>query len=104
MIGFAGGIEAEDAPAVTPRSLCFGSTSLVGVMLSYQPDGAPSPFPGINRTDRRVGEEIQRSLEDLLAEGRIRPVVGRQVAFGDLPAALDEMEQRRTVGRTIVTW
>jgi NADPH2:quinone reductase len=102
VIGFAGGIEAEDAPAVTPRLLCFGSISLMGVMLSYQPDGEASPMPGLNRTDRSVGEAVQRSLIELLEAGRIHTVVGRQVRFEDLPAALEDMEHRRTTGRTIV--
>jgi NADPH2:quinone reductase len=102
VIGFSGGIEEEDRAGLTPRPLCFGSISLVGVMLSYQPDGASAPFPGINRTDRSVGDEVQRSLLDLLDAGRIRPVVGRQVPFEDLPAALEVMEQRRTTGRTVV--
>ena len=31
-------------------------------------------------------------------------VVGRQVSLEELPAALEEMEQRRTTGRTIVMW
>jgi NADPH2:quinone reductase len=73
-------------------------------MLSYQPDGAPRPFPGINRTDRSVGDAIQRELEQLLSAGVIRPVVGREVTHLELPGALDAMEQRRTTGRTVVTW
>jgi len=38
----------------------------------------------------------------LFAAGELRPIVGQEVAFADLPAALDAMEQRRTVGRTVV--
>ena len=53
---------------------------------------------------RSVGEAVQRDLERHLADGLIRPVVGRQVSFENLPTALEEMEQRRTTGRTIVMW
>ena len=104
VVGFSAGIEEEDRAGIMPRPLCFGSVSLVGVMLSYQADGEPRPFPGINRTDRSVGEAVQRDLERHLADGLIRPVVGRQVSFEELPAALEDMEQRRTTGRTIVMW
>ena len=89
VVGFSAGIEEEDRTGITPRPLCFGSISLVGVMLSYQRDGAPRPFPGINRTDRSVGDAIQRELERLLEGGVIRPVVGREVTHLELPAALD---------------
>ena len=51
---------------------------------------------------RSVGEEVQRSLESLLDAGKIRPVIGRTVDFADLPAALDDMEDRKTTGRTVV--
>lgn len=104
VVGFSGGIEEEDRAGLTPRPLCFGNTSLVGVMLSYQPNGEPSPFPGINRTARQVGDEVQRSLVELLDAGRIRPVVGREVSFRKMPHALEEMEQRHTTGRTVVMW
>jgi NADPH:quinone reductase-like Zn-dependent oxidoreductase len=39
----------------------------------------------------------------LFAEGSLRAIVGRHVPFHELPAALDAMEQRQTVGRTVVS-
>jgi NADPH:quinone reductase len=103
MIGFAGGIEAEDRPTVTPREIMFGSISLIGVMLAYTADPRmENPLPGIHIQPREVGEKAQRGLEDLLAQGLIKPFVGKVVAFEELPAALDEMDQRRTMGRTVV--
>jgi len=104
VIGFAGGIEAEDQPTLTPRALCFGSISLMGVMLAYAGEPkAENPAPGFHMLPRSVGERVQTSLEALLAEGRIRPVVGEVVDFAQLPAALDRMDQRLTIGRTVVT-
>jgi hypothetical protein len=38
----------------------------------------------------------------LFAEGALRAIVGQEVPFVDLPAALDAMEQRRTIGRSVV--
>jgi len=72
-------------------------------MLSYRSDPATlHPGPGFNLTPRHVGEQVQRSLEALLDEGRIRPLVGRTVPFEELPRALEDMEDRLTTGRTIV--
>ena len=59
-------------------------------------------MPGIHIQPREVGDEVQRALDDLLAQGRIKPFVGKVVGFEDLPAALDEMDQRLTMGRTVV--
>jgi NADPH2:quinone reductase len=103
MIGFAGGIEAEDQPVLTPRTVMFGSISLIGVMLAYTDDPAmENPIPGIHIQPREIGERAQRELNDLLAQGKIKPFVSKVVEFGELPAALDEMDQRLTVGRTVV--
>ena len=59
-------------------------------------------MPGIHIQPREVGDEVQRALDDLLAQGRIKPFVGKVVGFEELPAALDEMDQRLTMGRTVV--
>ena len=105
LIGFASGIEAEDRPGVAPRALCFGNLSIGGVLLSYASDPAIArQRSGFNLVPRAVGEDIQRALEDLLAAGRIRPDIGRVVGFADVPAALDDMEDRKTIGRTVVEW
>ena len=104
VIGFASGIEAEDQPTLAPRALCFGSISLMGVMLAYAGDPrAENPAPGFHMLPRSVGERVQSSLEGLLVEGRIRPFIGNVVPFEELPAALDRMDQRLTIGRTVVT-
>jgi NADPH:quinone reductase len=105
IIGFASAIEAEDEPTVTPRSLCFGNVSIGGVLLSYRIDPTIAKrAAGFNVVPRSVGDEIQRSLEALLAAGKIRPVIGRTVSFAEVPAALDDMEDRKTVGRTVVVF
>ena len=103
IIGFASAIEAEDEPTVTPRSLCFGNVSIGGVLLSYRIDPTIAKrAAGFNVVPRSVGDEIQRSLEALLAAGKIRPVIGKTVSFAEVPTALDDMEDRKTVGRTVV--
>jgi NADPH:quinone reductase-like Zn-dependent oxidoreductase len=37
-----------------------------------------------------------------MRHGRVRPVIGQEVAFVDLPAALQSMADRQTVGRVVV--
>jgi NADPH:quinone reductase len=103
IIGFASGIEAEERASVTPRTLCFGQFSLGGVLLSYSSDPiAARRASGFNITPRSVGDRIQARLVGLLGAGRIHPVIGKTVAFADLPLALEEMEERRTIGRIVV--
>jgi NADPH2:quinone reductase len=101
VVGFAGGIEAEDVASITGRMLCFGQVSVIGVLLAY----AREPLPlgsGVHLVPREVGESVHAALVDLLDAGRIRPLVGRVVAFEDLPAALEAMEDRATTGRVVV--
>jgi len=103
VVGFSGGIEEEDA-AFTARPLCFGSVSLVGVMLAYHEDPlALKAATGFNLVPRERGDALHAELLRLLEAGAIRPVVGQQAAFEELPAALERMEARRTIGRTVLT-
>ena len=103
IIGFASAIEAEDEPTVTPRALCFGNVSIGGVLLSYRNDPSMTKqATGFNVVPRSVGDDIQHKLVSLLDAGKIRPIIGRTVDFSDLPAALDDMEDRKTIGRTVV--
>jgi NADPH2:quinone reductase len=105
IIGFAGGIEAEDRAGVLPRLLCFGQFSTGGVLLSYSRDPLAARRRGpINQTPRSVGDDVHRHLIELLGAGAIHTVIGRVAPHTELPAALDEMERRETVGRTVITW
>ena len=98
VIGFAGGIEAEDEPGILPRTLCFRNLSVLGVMLAYTSD----PARARNLVTRDVGQQIHARLVALLDAGTIKPVIGGRVPFAELPAALDAMEDRATTGRVIV--
>jgi NADPH:quinone reductase len=109
-IGFASGIEAEEVPMVTGRMLCFGNFDLIGVILAYTPPeiagriaGASGmPVPRFNPPTTGIGQQVQHHLLDLLAAGAIRPVVGEEVPFGDLPQALEAMAARQTTGRIVL--
>ena len=102
LAGFSGDIGAEDAPSITPRPLLFGNFSLAGVMLAYQGDGPK--HGGMNALPRALGDAVQRRLLDWLAEGRIRPIVGRVASWRALPEELERLESRATVGRTVLDW
>jgi len=44
---------------------------------------------------------VMGDIVDLVVQKRVRAVIGEVVGFGDLPAAITAMSERRTTGRTI---
>jgi NADPH:quinone reductase len=105
LVGFSGGIEAEDEGGITPRPLLFGNFDVCGVMLAYTsyPELAKE-HRGFNLFSRRDGERVHAHLLELLAAGAIRPVVGRVAPWTELPAELERMAARATTGRTVLDW
>ena len=102
LAGFASGIEEEDEGMV-PRPILFGNFSLVGVCLAYVDDPlAVKQAVGSNFLSRADAIELHEQILDLVTSGQVRPIVGLDVPFDELPTALDAMEQRRTVGRIVV--
>ena len=85
------------------RPACPGNFSIVGVILAYV-ENLPSRVRrmGLNPFGRAVGEEVHADLLRLLAEKQIRPLVGRRISLEEAGRALDDHEQRRTTGRTVV--
>jgi NADPH2:quinone reductase len=101
LAGFSGGIEAEDE-GIVPRAVVFGNFSLCGVVLSYHDDPRVAKrATGFNFPSRADGLRIHEQVLDLVDRGEVHPVIGRDVDFAEIPAALHELEQRATVGRTI---
>jgi NADPH2:quinone reductase len=45
---------------------------------------------------------VHAALRELVASGAIRPFIGRRISLGQVAAALEDHEQRRTTGRTVV--
>jgi NADPH2:quinone reductase len=103
LAGFSGGIEAEDVGGLTPRGIVFGNIDVCGVLMSYRSPDKPR-YPGVHPFPRVVGESVQEHLVQLLEAGKISPVVGRLASYRDLPAELERMSSRATVGRTILDW
>lgn len=85
------------------RKVSMGNISVLGVILGY--GELPVDFRrfGLNMFPAEVGREVHAALLDLLAAGSIRPVIGRRITMEEVAGALDDHEQRRTHGRTVVT-
>ena len=102
LVGFASGIEAEDA-GIVPRPVLFGNFSLFGVCHAYAEDPREIKRAlGYNFPSQADGERVHARILELIGDGRVHPVVGREVAFSDLPPALQSMADRQTVGRVVV--
>ncbi|MDV3126457.1 zinc-binding dehydrogenase [Mycobacterium sp. 21AC1] len=85
------------------RKVSMGNITVLGVILGY--GELPVEFRrfGLNIFPAEVGREVHGALLDLLATGRVHPVIGRRIAMDEVAGALDDHEQRRTMGRTVVT-
>ncbi len=46
--------------------------------------------------------DIWNRILHLTRTGTIRPVIGRQIEFADVPSGLEDLERRTTTGRTVV--
>lgn len=101
-VGFAD----DDENGMTGRPLrmaCIGNIDLVGVMIAWADHVDPGMRRfGFNPFGRDVADGIHADLLRLVAEGTIRPAVGRRVAMEDAGRALEEHRARRSIGRTVV--
>lgn len=85
------------------RMASIGYISVIGVLGAWVDDLDPGMRRfGFNPFSRADGDEVHADLCRLIAAGRIRPHVGRVVSLDEAGAALDDHEQRRSVGRTVV--
>ncbi len=106
MNGFASDKTVADQKSLVPRRIALGNFRLCGVLLAYA-DDTSQPFlkeaMGWNFPHRRLGEKITAEVVALVEQGSLRAVVGRTAEFADLPQCVQDMADRKTVGRTIVT-
>ena len=105
MMGFASDKSVADEKFIVPRRICAGNLKLCGVLLAYA-DPAIAPLMkkgmGWNFVPDRLGTRITKEIVDGVIAKKLRPVVGQVVEFEALPAALESMRDRKTVGRVIV--
>jgi len=84
------------------RKVSMGNFSVLGVMLGYNVTPLELRRFGLNTLPPELGPKVHAALCALVAEGKIRPVIGRRISFGEVAAALDDHDQRRTTGRTVL--
>ena len=101
IVGFASGIEAEERPVSMQPSI-YGNFDLVGVCFAYVDSPRPARPFGLNFLSTAQGIEIWNRILHLARNGTIRPVIGREISFADVPAGLSALERRETTGRTVV--
>jgi NADPH:quinone reductase len=101
IIGFASGIEAEERPLPVQPSI-YGNFDLVGVCFAYVDSPRPARPFGLNFLSTAQGIEIWNRILQLTRSGAIRPVIGREISFADVPTGLAALERRETTGRTVV--
>jgi len=106
MLGFVSDKTAGDQPSIVPRTIGWGNFSLIIFSLGYGEEEAnralKKSMPGMNRAPRALGDQIHTKLIDLILTNKVRPVVGLHVPFEELPAALESMARRETLGRVVV--
>ena len=88
-----------------PRRIAAGNFSLCGVLMAYAPEPLARMLKksmGWNFASDALGARIQREIVEGVLRKELRPVVGRVVEFEEIPAAVEAMANRETVGRTIV--
>ncbi len=84
------------------RKVSMGNFSVLGVMMAYGP--VPIEFRrfGVNPFPPETGPAVHAALCELVKRGDIRPTIGRRIGMSEVAAALEDHEQRRTTGRTVV--
>jgi NADPH:quinone reductase-like Zn-dependent oxidoreductase len=84
--------------------VALANIKLCGVLLAYANDEMADLVKtamGWNFASGALGAQIMRDVVDLVAQKRVRAVIGAEVGFDDIPAAITAMSERRTTGRTI---
>lgn len=84
------------------RKVSMGNFSVLGVLLAYLPASLPLRQFGVVPNPPERGAEVHAALGKLLTADAIRPYVGRRISLGQVAASLEDHEQRRTSGRTVV--
>jgi NADPH2:quinone reductase len=84
------------------RRVSMANISIVGVILAYGAAPVEMRRFGVNPFPVETGQEVHAALCELVRTGAVRPVVNRRVRMDEVAAALDDHEQRRTSGRTVV--
>jgi NADPH:quinone reductase len=74
----------------------------VGICFAYVDSPRPARPFGMNFVSTAQGIDIWNRILHLAHAGTIRPVIGQQIEFAEVPSGLEKLEQRATIGRTVV--
>jgi NADPH:quinone reductase len=102
MMGFASDKTLADEKFIVPRKVMM--SNLCGVLLAYVDDTLVPLIKGgmgANFAPASLGREIHSKIVDLVVAGAVKPVIGKLVAFDNIPAELVAMGKGETVGRVI---
>jgi len=84
------------------RKVSMGNFSVVGVIMAYGRAPLELRRFGVNPFPPETGRAVHTALRALVTSGAIRPAIGRRISMSEAAAALEDHEQRRTTGRTVV--
>ncbi len=84
------------------RKVSIGNFSVLGVMLAYGVPVGPMRRMGMNFFPPETGTRVHGALRELIAQGKIHPVVTRRIRMSEVAAVLEDHLARRTSGRTVV--
>ena len=95
----------REVPRAPPHRA--GNIKLCGVLLAYvlrdgREDGEDRAWAGTSSPIELGAERSPTRSSSSCVAKKVKPVVGRVVAFEEIPAAIEAMANRETVGRTIV--
>ena len=101
IVGFAADIALEEEP-VSLQPGIYGNFDLVGICFAFVDDPRLTHSLGMNFLSRADGIRMWGEILQMTMATQIRPVVGREIDFGDVPRLLGMIERRETVGKTVV--
>jgi NADPH2:quinone reductase len=105
MIGFASNKAVADEPFLVPRRIMLGNLHLSGVLMAYGNEETAEMIKtsmGWNFIPSTLGASIMEGVVSLVEQGKVRAVIGETVTFDELPASLERMSRRESIGRTVV--
>lgn len=104
-MGFSATKYVADEKFYVPRRLAMANVSLCNMMLYYAEEPmltAMKDGAGLNFVPTEVGRSLHMKLVEMVQQGKLLPVVGKVVDFEDVPQAMEDLQSRKTMGRTIV--
>jgi NADPH2:quinone reductase len=101
IVGYAADITLEEQPVNIQPSI-YGNFDLVGICFAFVDDPRLTRSLGMNFLTRADGIRIWGEVLQMAQCGLIRPVVGREIAFTEVPGMLESIERRESMGRIVV--